>query len=98
MLVLSRKVGQELIIGDNVRITVNRIGGSRVTIGISAPDEVRIVRGELEPIVRSFEHVSQPAAEKAEESADGADDVEGVSCYSAWQLADAAPLMIDARQ
>lgn len=49
MLVLSRKVGQELIIGDNIRITVNKISGNRVTIGISAPNDVRIVRGELEP-------------------------------------------------
>lgn len=55
MLVLSRKVGQELVIGDNIRITVNRVGGSRVTLGIEAPSEVRIVRAELEPIVRSFE-------------------------------------------
>lgn len=55
MLVLSRKVGQELVIGDNIRITVNRVGGSRVTLGISAPQDVRIVRGELEPIVTSFE-------------------------------------------
>lgn len=55
MLVLSRKSGQELIIGDNVRITINKISGNRVTLGINAPDEVRIIRGELEPIVKSFE-------------------------------------------
>ena len=55
MLVLSRKVGQELVINGNIRITVSRISGSRVTLGISAPDEVRIVRGELAPLVRSFE-------------------------------------------
>ena len=59
MLVLSRKSGQELIIGDNIRITVNRVGGSRVTLGIEAPDDVRIVRGELDPIVRSFEQTSE---------------------------------------
>jgi carbon storage regulator CsrA len=55
MLVLSRKMGQELVIGDNIRIAVSRIAGNRVTLGISAPNDVRIVRGELEPIVRSFE-------------------------------------------
>ena len=59
MLVLSRKVGQELVIGDNIRITVNRVGGSRVTLGIEAPNEVRIVRAELEPIVRSFEQADE---------------------------------------
>ncbi|MCP4189794.1 MAG: carbon storage regulator [Planctomycetaceae bacterium] len=66
MLVLSRKSGQELVIGDNVRITVNRVSGNRVTLGISAPEEVRIVRGELEPIMRSFE-VEVPIAEAESE-------------------------------
>ena len=55
MLVLSRKVGQEIIIGDNVRITVTKVSGNRVTLGIEAPDHVRILRGELEPIACSFE-------------------------------------------
>jgi carbon storage regulator len=55
MLVLSRKIGQELVIGDNIRITINRVGGSRVTLGISAPDNVRIMRAELEPVARTFE-------------------------------------------
>ena len=66
MLVLSRKVGQELVIGDNIRITVNRIGGSRVTLGIVAPDDVRIVRSELEQIVRSFE--DEPGAGESAEA------------------------------
>ena len=47
MLVLSRKSGQELIVGDNIRITINKISGNRVTLGIEAPDEVRIIRGEF---------------------------------------------------
>ena len=55
MLVLSRKVGQEILIGDNVRITVTKVSGNRVTLGVEAPDHVRILRGELEPIACSFE-------------------------------------------
>jgi len=55
MLVLSRKVGQELVIGDSVRIIVNKISGNRVTLGVEAPHDVRVLRGELEPIARSFE-------------------------------------------
>lgn len=51
MLVLSRKEGEKLVIGDNVVITVNRIAGNRVAIGIEAPREVAIVRGELAPQV-----------------------------------------------
>jgi carbon storage regulator len=48
MLVLSRKVGEQLVIGDNIRVVVHRVAGNRVTIGIEAPNSVRIVRGELE--------------------------------------------------
>lgn len=47
MLVLSRKVGEQLIIGDNIRVVIHRVAGNRVTVGIEAPNDVRIVRGEL---------------------------------------------------
>ncbi|MCD0460719.1 carbon storage regulator [Roseiconus lacunae] len=47
MLVLSRKAGEKLMIGDDVVLTINRISGNRVAIGIEAPKDVRIVRGEL---------------------------------------------------
>lgn len=47
MLVLSRKVGESIVIGDGIRIVVNRIAGHKVTLGLLAPDEVKIVRGEL---------------------------------------------------
>jgi carbon storage regulator len=48
MLVLSRKVSEKLVIGDNIVLTINRISGGRVTLGIEAPGSVKIVRGELE--------------------------------------------------
>ncbi len=48
MLVLSRKEGEQLLIGDNVVLTITRISGNRVAIGIEAPRDVRIVRGELD--------------------------------------------------
>lgn len=48
MLVLSRKVGESIKIGDNIEIVVNRISGNRVTIGVDAPKDVRILRGEVE--------------------------------------------------
>lgn len=49
MLVLSRKVGQSIVIDGNVTITINRVGGKRITLGIEAPDNVRVLRGELRP-------------------------------------------------
>lgn len=47
MLVLTRKTKQEIQIGDNVKIIVQQIKGSAVRIGIEAPAEVSIRRGEL---------------------------------------------------
>jgi carbon storage regulator len=47
MLVLSRKIGERLVIGDNITVVVSRVAGNRVTLGIEAPNDVRIVRGEL---------------------------------------------------
>lgn len=55
MLVLSRKVGEEIIIGDNIRLVVNRVSGNRVTIGVAAPDDIRIVRGELQALIHQFD-------------------------------------------
>jgi carbon storage regulator len=65
MLVLSRKEGQKLVIGDNVVVTVNRIAGNRVTIGIEAPREVSIVRGELEPEVSIHRKSGQKSSPSA---------------------------------
>ena len=47
MLVLSRKIGEKVVIGDGIVLVVKRIHGQRVTFGIQAPESVRIVRGEL---------------------------------------------------
>ena len=47
MLVLSRKIGEKVVIGDGIVLVVKRILGQRVTFGIEAPQDVRIVRGEL---------------------------------------------------
>jgi carbon storage regulator len=47
MLVLTRKVGEQIIIGDNIRLTVVGIRGNRVRLSIRAPSETRILRKEL---------------------------------------------------
>ena len=55
MLVLSRKVGEKIVVGDNITIVVNRVNGSRISLGIEAPADVRIVRGELSKAEESVE-------------------------------------------
>lgn len=47
MLVLSRKPGERILIGDDVTITVVRIGPNNVRVGIEAPRDMSIVREEL---------------------------------------------------
>jgi carbon storage regulator CsrA len=47
MLVLSRKLREQIQIGDNVTITILRVKGNSVRIGIEAPRNVKVVRGEL---------------------------------------------------
>ena len=48
MLVLSRKVGQEIVIDGNIKVRVLKVKGNTIRVGIEAPPEVHIVRGELE--------------------------------------------------
>ncbi len=61
MLVLTRKYQEKIRIGDNITITVLRTKGKAVRLGIEAPTNVPVIRGEL-----SFEHESEAAAEPAE--------------------------------
>lgn len=47
MLVLSRKSGEKILIGENVTVTIVRIGPNTVRLGIDAPRDMNIVREEL---------------------------------------------------
>jgi carbon storage regulator len=47
MLVLARKLGEKLVLGDNIVITVLQVRGNQVRLGVQAPAGVRILRGEL---------------------------------------------------
>ena len=54
MLVLTRKVGQKLFIGDNIAVVVNRVAGNRVSLAFEAPEDVQIMRGEVREIRQQF--------------------------------------------
>jgi carbon storage regulator len=47
MLVLTRRVGEEIVIDGSIRITVTGVQGERVRIGVTAPDSVRVDRREV---------------------------------------------------
>lgn len=53
MLVLTRKVGEEILIGDQINIKVIEISGNKVRLGIDAPATLRIYREEILARVKS---------------------------------------------
>ena len=50
MLVLSRKESQRIRLGDSIVITVVRVSGDKVRLGIEAPRDMLVLREELDPI------------------------------------------------
>ena len=47
MLILTRKIGESIIIGDNVKVTVLGVEGRQIRIGIDAPKEISVHRQEI---------------------------------------------------
>lgn len=66
MLVLSRKIEDEIIIDENITIRVLRVKGNTVRLGISAPSDVNIMRGELPRREVEFELTTEEKEEEPE--------------------------------
>jgi carbon storage regulator len=64
MLVLTRQIGQEIIIGDNIRVTITSIKGDKVRVGITAPPSVRVDREEVHRRIHEFAESRPLFAEK----------------------------------
>lgn len=47
MLALTRKIGERIVIGNNISITIVDIKGENIRLGIDAPKEIKIFRGEI---------------------------------------------------
>jgi carbon storage regulator len=62
MLVLSRKLGEKIFIGDNICITVVDIDRGKIRLGIEAPRDVAIYRQELLPAGTTLGNVPKQAA------------------------------------
>ena len=73
MLVLTRRIGQEIVIDGAIRITITAIDGNKVRIGITAPPAVRVDRAEVhrrrqdlvasvQPIIAMPRRVNRPSS------------------------------------
>jgi carbon storage regulator len=64
MLVLTRRAGEQIVIGNGIRVTVVSVGPGRVKLGIEAPPEVRIDRQEIHERILQ-ERTADPAIQAA---------------------------------
>lgn len=70
MLVVSRKVGERILIGDKITVTVVKIGNSGVRIGIEAPKEMAVVREELAEQLRRADMLAIETAQRSQLGSD----------------------------
>jgi carbon storage regulator len=68
MLVLTRRVGEEIVIDGNIRVTVVAVKGHQIRLGISAPSSVPVYRKEL--------------VDRAEENADAREDAPTLAVHA----------------
>ena len=47
MLILTRRLGEAIIIGDNVNVTVMGINGNQIKLGVNAPNDIEVHREEI---------------------------------------------------
>ncbi|MGX2947218.1 carbon storage regulator CsrA [Frederiksenia canicola] len=58
MLILTRKIGESLLIGDDVEITVLSVRGSQVKLGVKAPKEIAVHREEIYQRIKALSESS----------------------------------------
>src|ERR1044072_1047314 len=96
MLVLTRKYQEKIRIGDNITITVLRTKGKAVRLGIEAPTDVPVIRGELSFEVQpeSAEEAVETVAFAGEKSQNSGYDGAATSTATSWKT-ETRPHLID---
>ncbi len=65
MLILTRRVGESLMIGDEVKVTILAVKGQQVRVGVQAPNTVPVHRKEIYERIKQGESKDNPSAECA---------------------------------
>lgn len=63
MLILTRRVGETITIGDNVKVTVLGVKGNQVRVGIDAPKDVAVHREEIYDRIKNEERGKTPSTD-----------------------------------